>query len=71
MIDAPTERQVQILAVIRERIAEYGEGPTVREIGARVGLSSTGSVAYQLRRMEESCMIRRTSRSGRSLRLGP
>ncbi|KOG86801.1 LexA family protein [Streptomyces varsoviensis] len=67
----PTERQVQILAVIRERIAEYGEGPTVREIGARVGLSSTGSVAYQLRRMEESGMIRRTGRSGRSVRLGP
>ncbi|MGW3644290.1 LexA family protein [Streptomyces sp. NPDC005131] len=29
-----------------------GTPPTVREIGQRVGLSSSGSVAYQLGRLE-------------------
>ncbi|MEJ8640072.1 hypothetical protein [Streptomyces sp. MS2.AVA.5] len=36
------------LGCIRERIAETGEGPSIRQIGQLVGLSSTSSVAYQL-----------------------
>ncbi|WP_329030882.1 MULTISPECIES: MarR family transcriptional regulator [unclassified Streptomyces] len=47
---------------MREWIAEHGEGPSVREIGARVGLSSTSSVAYQLGRLEELGLISRTGR---------
>ncbi|WP_446041909.1 LexA family protein [Streptomyces sp. SID1121] len=30
-------------------IADRGEGPSIREIGLEFGLSSTSSVAYQLR----------------------
>ncbi|MFC9604525.1 LexA family protein [Streptomyces niveus] len=66
----PTERQVQILRAVRSWIADHGEGPSVREIGDLVGLSSTGSVAYQLARMEALGMISRTDRRWRSIRLG-
>ncbi|MFE3253670.1 LexA family protein [Streptomyces sp. NPDC059209] len=66
----PTERQVQILRAVRSWIADHGEGPSVREIADLVGLSSTGSVAYQLARMEALGMIGRTDRRWRSIRLG-
>ncbi|MFJ3439246.1 hypothetical protein ACIPMU_37710 [Streptomyces cyaneofuscatus] len=39
-------RQEAILRLIRSWIIEHGEAPTVRQIGPRVGLSSTSSVAY-------------------------
>ncbi|TXL83651.1 hypothetical protein [Streptomyces sp. IB2014 016-6] len=48
MNEVPTERLVQILRVIRSWIADHGEGPSLRQIGDLVGLSSTASVAYQL-----------------------
>ncbi|WP_443076403.1 hypothetical protein OIE71_00060 [Streptomyces sp. NBC_01725] len=66
----PTERQMEILRAIRGWIAEHGEGPSVREIGALVGLSSTASVAYQLGRMEELGIISRGARRWHSVRLG-
>ncbi|MCX4670336.1 winged helix DNA-binding protein [Streptomyces sp. NBC_01381] len=53
MSERLTEQQECILRCIRERVAEYGESRTVREISDRVGLSSTSSVAYHLRRMRE------------------
>jgi repressor LexA len=70
MNDGPTQRQEQILRALRTWIAEHGEGPTVREIGDIVGLSSTGSVAYQLGRLEEQGLISRTGRRWRSVSLG-
>ncbi|MFB7435219.1 hypothetical protein ACFCZ5_28180 [Streptomyces microflavus] len=38
-------RQEAIMRRIRSWIIEHGEGPTIRQIGASVGLSSTSSVA--------------------------
>ena len=67
---APTDRQVQILRVIRNWIADHGEGPSIRQIGERVGLSSTSSVAYQLGRLEDRGLISRTGRRWRSCHLG-
>ncbi|KIF72724.1 hypothetical protein QR77_41235 [Streptomyces sp. 150FB] len=69
MTGAPTDRQEEILRVVRRWITERGEAPTVREIGQAVGLSSSSSVAYQIRRMEEQGLISRTDRQGRSIRL--
>ncbi|MER5917033.1 winged helix-turn-helix transcriptional regulator [Streptomyces sp. NPDC001982] len=68
-MDHLTERQEAVLACIREWIAETGEGPTVREIGQRVGLSSPSSVAYRLLRLEERGVIARSGRRWRSCRL--
>jgi repressor LexA len=68
--EAPTDRQLQILRVIRSWIEDYGEGPSIRQIGDQSGLSSTSSVAYQLGRLEERGLISRTGRLWRSCRLG-
>ena len=48
-----TEREEQILRCIRRWIAEYGEGPSVRQIADDIGLSSTSSVAYRLGNLEK------------------
>ncbi|MYS37209.1 repressor LexA [Streptomyces sp. KhCrAH-43] len=64
-------RQEAILRAVREWIAEHGEGPSIREIGARVGLSSTSSVAYQLGRLEALGLISRTGRRWQTCRLHP
>lgn len=53
-----TDRERQIVAAIEAAIVETGESPSVREIGARVGLRSTSSVVYHLRHLEERGMIR-------------
>ncbi|MET8405759.1 LexA family transcriptional regulator [Streptomyces sp900116325] len=50
-------------------LIECGEGP-VRQIGKRVGLPSTSSVAYQLGRLEALGLISRSRRRWRSCRLG-
>ncbi|MFB7049559.1 hypothetical protein ACFCX7_25815 [Streptomyces microflavus] len=45
--------------------------PTIRQIGASVGLSSTSSVAYQLGQLEKRGLISRTGRDWSSCRLEP
>ncbi|MEV7427569.1 MULTISPECIES: hypothetical protein [unclassified Streptomyces] len=62
MRDHPRERRIQILSVIRKWITESGEGPSIRQIGERGGLSSTRSIAFQLIQLERRGLI---SRSGR------
>src|SRR6202035_4165344 len=47
-----TERQRTILNVIRESVTTRGYPPSIREIGDAVGLTSTSSVAHQLRTLE-------------------
>ncbi|WP_127354375.1 LexA family protein [Actinacidiphila soli] len=51
-------------------MVERGEGPTIREIGKQVGLSSTSSVLHQLRKLEEEGAISRTEQGWRSTRPG-
>ncbi|MFF3313530.1 winged helix DNA-binding protein [Streptomyces sp. NPDC002952] len=63
-------RQEAILSCIRREIVERGEAPTVREIARTVGLSSTSSVAYQLRELERRGEITREARRSRATRLG-
>ncbi|MFB7531438.1 hypothetical protein ACFC0C_24965 [Streptomyces sp. NPDC056178] len=54
------------LRTIRDWIAETGESPSVRQIGERVGLSSTSSVAYQLGRLGARGLISRAGHRWRS-----
>ncbi|MEU2159093.1 hypothetical protein ABZ532_29485 [Streptomyces sp. NPDC019396] len=63
-----SERERHILRCIREWIADHGEAPTVAEISRAVGLSSTGSTAYQLGKLEQRGLISR-GRGWRSIRL--
>ena len=61
--DAPsaglTQRQRTILEVIRTSVSTRGYPPSIREIGDAVGLTSTSSVAHQLRMLERKGFLRR------------
>jgi repressor LexA len=56
---ALTERQRTILNVIRASVSSRGYPPSIREIGDAVGLTSTSSVAHQLRTLERKGYLRR------------
>jgi repressor LexA len=56
---ALTERQRTILEVIRTSVTSRGYPPSIREIGDAVGLTSTSSVAHQLRTLEKKGYLRR------------
>jgi repressor LexA len=56
---ALTERQRTILEVIRNSVTTRGYPPSIREIGDAVGLTSTSSVAHQLRTLERKGFLRR------------
>ncbi len=57
--DGLTERQRTILEVIRASVTSRGYPPSIREIGDAVGLTSTSSVAHQLRTLERKGYLRR------------
>ena len=54
-----TPRQRKVLEVIREAVDRRGYPPSVREIGESVGLTSTSSVAHQLKTLETKGFLRR------------
>ncbi|MBB5911328.1 repressor LexA [Nocardia transvalensis] len=54
-----TARQRKVLEVIRSSVSERGYPPSIREIGDAVGLTSTSSVAHQLRALERKGYLRR------------
>jgi repressor LexA len=56
---ALTPRQSTILDVIRASVTSRGYPPSIREIGDAVGLTSTSSVAHQLRMLEKKGYLRR------------
>ncbi len=56
---ALTARQRTILDVIRASVTDRGYPPSIREIGDAVGLTSTSSVAHQLRTLERKGYLRR------------
>ncbi len=62
-----TSRQRTILDFIRDRVNEKGFPPSVREIGEAVGLTSTSSVAHQLRVLEEKGYLRRDPNTPRAM----
>lgn len=54
-----TVRQRKILEQIRTSVNERGYPPSIREIGDAVGLTSTSSVAHQMRTLERKGYLRR------------
>lgn len=64
-----SERQDRILRFIEESVARQGYPPTVREIGAAVGLCSPASVQAQLATLEAKGLIRRGSSKRRALEM--
>jgi repressor LexA len=63
-----TERQRRILDVIRAFTAEHGYPPSVREIGERVGLSSSSTIHAHLKALEARGLISRDPTKPRALR---
>jgi repressor LexA len=56
-------RQRRIIQVIQDSVQQDGYPPTLREIGAAAGLSSTSSVSYQLSALEKmGCLSRGAGR---------
>ena len=72
-MEQTTERQRRILEVIREFTAERGYPPSVREIGERVGLSSSSTIHAHLKTLERHGLISRDPTKPRALRseVGP
>ncbi|MEV4691361.1 transcriptional repressor LexA [Micromonospora echinospora] len=66
-----TPRQRQILAVIRSWVDRHGYPPTVREIGAAVGLGSSSSVAHHLKTLERHGLLRRVPGGPRAVDARP
>ena len=62
-----TPRQRRVLDVIREALELRGYPPSVREIGERVGLTSSSSVAHQLKSLEAKGFLRRDPNRPRAL----
>jgi repressor LexA len=62
-----TPRQQRVLTVIKDSIELRGYPPSMREIGERVGLTSSSSVAHQLRVLEEKGYLKRDPHRPRAL----
>ncbi len=62
-----TVRQRRILECIRESVENRGYPPSMREIGALVGLTSPSSVAHQLQVLERKGYIRRDANLPRAI----
>jgi len=65
--DGLTARQRKILDFISSATADHGYPPSMREIGEAVGLTSSGSVAYQLKILAEKGFINRDATRARAV----
>ncbi len=64
-----SERQQRILEFIERYIEENEFPPSIREIGAAVGISSTSVVNYNLKKLEAAQYIKRDPTVSRGIRL--
>jgi len=63
-----TARQQMVLDFIRQSICDRGYPPTLREIGARMGIRSTNGVNDHLRALERKGYLTREDMKSRALR---
>lgn len=63
-----TQRQQMVLDFIRQSIHDRGYPPTLREIGARMGIRSTNGVNDHLRALERKGYLTREDMKSRALR---
>lgn len=62
-----TPRQQRVLSTIKDSIEMRGYPPSMREIGQAVGLTSSSSVAHQLKVLEEKGFLKRDPNRPRAL----
>jgi repressor LexA len=68
IVQGLTQRQQMVLDFIRSSIADRGYPPTLREIGARMGIRSTNGVNDHLRALERKGYLTREDMKSRALR---
>ena len=66
-----TDRQQAVLDVVRAYASEHGYPPTVREIGATLGLTSSSTVHSHLAALERAGIVERDPTKPRALTWGP
>ena len=59
----------KIVAFIDAYIKEHGYSPTMREIGAAVGITSTSHVSYHIDRLVEQGKLTKVANIARSVRV--
>ena len=64
-----TDRQEEILQIIKQLIAKNGYPPTVREIGAKAKLNSPATIHFHLKKLEEKGYIRKGSGKNRTIEI--
>lgn len=64
-----TAKQLNILKYIQQQVHQKGYPPSVREIGAAVGLKSTSTVHSHLSRLEQKGYIRRDPTKPRAIEI--
>ncbi|GLF98246.1 LexA family protein [Streptomyces yaizuensis] len=69
--DGLTIRQADVVDSILSHVERYGFPPSMRQIGAAVGLSSTSSVAHQLLSLERLGVLGRDPHRPRAYRVRP
>jgi repressor LexA len=67
--EAPTKRQMEIYAFIRDKIHSRGYGPTVREIGQAFKIRSPNGVVCHLKALERKGLITRGRNMSRAIEL--
>lgn len=68
-VSSLTERQREVLELIASEIERNGYPPTIRELGARLGIRSTNGVTDHIKALEKKGFISREDKKSRSLRL--
>lgn len=60
-----SDKAERILGFVNEFVQENGYAPSVREIGAAVGLRSTASVSYHIQALQEKGLLSAPGQKGR------
>lgn len=64
-----TNRQTDILQVVKKFIADHGYPPTVREIGKALDLRSPATIHFHLKKLEEKGYIKKHDSKNRTIEL--
>ncbi len=64
-----TNRQTDILQVVKKFIADHGYPPTVREIGKSINLRSPATIHFHLKKLEEKGYIKKHDSKNRTIEL--
>lgn len=69
MAEELTDKQKKALAFIQTEIRQHGRPPTLREIGAEIGISSTNGVRYLLDTLQRKGFLQRSPMLSRAIEL--